>query len=64
VFTTIAVWNFTGFIPTFIRGGPESYKGLTVEALIIPTAILAIACLRVVARNNRPCLVPADRTRF
>jgi hypothetical protein len=58
-FFCLAVWNFTGFIPTLIRGGPEGYKGLMVESLLIPAVILTVATMRMVMRENRPRLVPA-----
>lgn len=62
VFFTIAVWNFTGFIPTLIRGGPESYKGLLTEALLIPSAIVILGTVTIVLRHNRPRVVPAHQT--
>ncbi len=60
VFSVIAVWNFTAFIPTLIRGGPEGYKGLAVEALLMPTLIVAVASMRLVMRNNRPWVIPGN----
>lgn len=62
VFSILAVWTFTGSIPTFIRGGPESYKGMLVEGLLIPTIVFAVAGMRIVLRGNRPRLVPAAET--
>lgn len=60
VFSIIGIWNFTAFIPTLLRGGPEGYKGLTVEALLLPTFIVTIASMRLVMRNNRPWFIPAN----
>jgi hypothetical protein len=63
VFSVIAVWKFTGFIPILIRAGPEGYKGLFLEALLLPTLVLVAATMRLVLKNNRPWLAPVNRNR-
>jgi hypothetical protein len=44
VFAAIAPWVFTAYLPPPIRAGPEGYKGFVVEGLLIPLAVLALAC--------------------
>jgi hypothetical protein len=58
IFSTIAFWIFTAFVPTLIRDGPEAYKALAFEALLIPTAVLYFSTVHLVLRYNRPVLVP------
>lgn len=58
VFMTTAFWTFTGFIPTLLRVGPEGYKGLTIEALLIPAAVFTFASLRLALKNGRPIIAP------
>jgi hypothetical protein len=44
LFAAISPWMFAACLPTLIRAGPEGYKGLIVEGLLIPMATLAFAC--------------------
>jgi len=44
LYATISPWLFVACLPPLIRAGPEGYKGLIVEGLIIPMATLAFAC--------------------
>jgi hypothetical protein len=39
----IAPWTFVAYLPSFLRGGMESYKGLLLEAFLIPSIVLAVA---------------------
>jgi hypothetical protein len=36
----IAPAGFVSFIPPLVRAGPETYKGMIIEAFIIPTVII------------------------
>ncbi len=45
VFYAIAPWSFVGYIPFICRAGPEIYKGLVVEGLLIPVAIILLASI-------------------
>ena len=57
IFRAIAFWSFTASISTVMRGGPEVYKLVLVEELLIPTLILGVAGLRLVLQFNRPRLL-------
>ena len=55
VFTVIAPWTFVAGIPGLIRSGPEGYKGLIINSLLVPTCILVVACA---VFRARPVLAP------
>ena len=44
LFATVAPWLFAAFLPPLIRAGPEGYKGFLLEGLLIPVAVLTLAC--------------------
>ena len=44
LFATISPWLFVAYLPSLIRAGPEAYKGLVVEGLLIPMIVLLFAC--------------------
>ena len=47
-----------------MRGGPEVYKLVLVEELLIPTLILGVAGLRLVLQFNRPRLLLGEDSLF
>jgi oligosaccharide repeat unit polymerase len=63
-FRIIGFWSFTASIPTVIRGGPEVYKLILLEVLLIPTLILGIAGARLVLKFNRPRLLFGEDVLF
>jgi hypothetical protein len=44
LFAAIAPWVFAACLPPLIRAGPEGYKGLAIDGVLIPMAVLALAC--------------------
>ncbi len=44
LFAVIAPWMFAACIPPLIRTGPEGYKGLIVDGVLIPLLALGFAC--------------------
>ena len=42
----IAPAGFVSFIPPLVRGGPEAYKGMIIEAFIIPAMVVLLASVR------------------
>jgi hypothetical protein len=42
----VAPAGFVSSIPPLVRGGPEGYKGMIIEAFIIPTVIILVASFR------------------
>ncbi len=44
LFAVIGPWMFAACIPPLIRAGPEGYKGLLVDGVLIPMLALAFAC--------------------
>jgi len=44
LFATIAPWVFVASIPSLVRCGPEGYKGVMIDGVLIPMAALAFAC--------------------
>jgi hypothetical protein len=44
LFATIAPWVFVAGLPPLIRAGPEGYKGVIIEGVLIPVSILLFAC--------------------
>jgi len=61
ILSAIGFWTFTSTIPMLLRNGPEVYKEVIMDCLLIPTALIAIAGTRLVKRYNRPCLIVARR---
>lgn len=54
LFATVAPWFFVACLPPMLRAGPESYKGLLVEGVVIPVVVLTLACRR---RRRRAALI-------
>ena len=46
VLAIVAPAGFVSAIPPLVRAGPDAYKGLIIEAFIIPTVIMLMACVR------------------
>lgn len=46
VLAIIAPAGFVAYIPPLVRAGPDAYKGLILEAFIIPTVIILVASAR------------------
>ncbi len=46
VTASIAPFTFTAYIPFLVRSGPESYKGLIIEAFLLPAIVLTLASFR------------------
>ncbi len=44
LFATLAPWLFAACLPPLIRAGPEAYKGLLLEGVLIPVGVLAFSC--------------------
>jgi len=57
VFTVLAFWTFTAWIPVLVRAGPEGYKNIAFEALLGPTLFMTAASRRFVIKSNRPAFV-------
>jgi hypothetical protein len=57
LFAATAPWLFVAYLPPLIRAGPEAYKGMIIEAFLIPLGTLALVC-----RPRRPRLaaLPAE----
>jgi hypothetical protein len=49
---SIALLGFTAFLPSLMRSGPEAYKALIFEALIIPTVIIYFSSMFVRKKKN------------
>jgi hypothetical protein len=63
VFATLGFWNVTAYIPMVIRSGPEVYKAVLFESLLIPSLLMLAASTTLVMRANRPRLIPVDGSR-
>ena len=46
VFCVITPYSFTAYLPSIIRAGPTVYKGLIIEAIIIPVCVLSMAATK------------------
>src|SRR5262249_12059446 len=55
----LAPWMFVAEIPTMMRAGPETYKSLLIEAILIPTVVLSLAVRRGYVRTAKPARVRA-----
>jgi hypothetical protein len=60
LFAVVAPWLFVACLAPLVRAGPEAYKGLLLEGVLIPVGTLLIACRR--TKRSRPmvlyCEVP------
>ncbi len=56
----LAPWALVGFLPKLMRTGPEGYKALFFEALLIPSIVVAISATRhaSVAENEATAAEP------
>jgi hypothetical protein len=52
LFAAIAPWVFVACLPPLIRAGPEGYKGLLIDGVLIPMSVLAFACTPRKARQK------------
>ncbi len=43
VLAVLAPWGFVAYIPPLIRAGLEGYKGLLIDALLVPTLVITLA---------------------
>ncbi|HMZ54200.1 MAG TPA: hypothetical protein PKV55_07300 [Nitrospira sp.] len=68
VLAVLAPWAFVAYIPPLIRAGLEGYKGLLIDALLVPTLVITVASYaaglrtRMTARVPRPVEVLPVRT--
>jgi hypothetical protein len=46
VLALIAPAGFVSFVPPLVRAGPDAYKGLILEAFVIPTVIILLVSVR------------------
>jgi hypothetical protein len=44
IFAVISPWLFVACLPPLVRAGPEAYKGLVLEGVLIPVGTLLFAC--------------------
>lgn len=61
IFSVIGFFTFTADLPTLIRTGPEGYKGVLIESLILPVVVLTFSRLQQPKRLPRPSLDPVGR---
>jgi hypothetical protein len=59
IFAVIAPWVFVAGIPALLRAGPEGYKGMLIECVLIPAGVLTLAC-RPKRVNRKRILLPAQ----
>jgi len=45
-FRVLAPWTFVAYMPSLARGGIEAYKGVALEAFLLPVAVLALAFVK------------------
>jgi hypothetical protein len=64
IFSVVGFFTFTANIPGLIRNGPEGYKGILVESLIVPVAVLTLSRWQQSSRLRRPSVSPTERPRF
>ncbi len=62
VFSTVAFWSLTAFLPILIRGGPEGYKGAAVEAMLAPTLMMFASSVMLVRHASGIGLMPRGET--
>jgi len=59
VLGVLSPWMFVAEIPTLMRAGPETYKSLLIEAILIPTVVLSLAVRRDYVRTAKSARVRA-----
>ena len=52
MFCIVGFFTFTANLPSLIRGGPEGYKGVLVDAFLVPVAILMVSRAQHRARSR------------
>lgn len=57
LFAIIGPWVFVAGLPPLLRAGPEGYKGFVIESVLIPLAVLGLACR---ARRKRKASLTWD----
>ena len=58
VFSALAFWTFTAYLPILIRSGVEAYKGAIAESVVIPALVVVFASVELGRVANRVRLVP------
>jgi hypothetical protein len=58
IFAVVAPWVFAAGLPPLIRAGPEGYKGIFIESIVIPVGVLLFACRPKKARTARVVWTP------
>ena len=53
VFQALSFSTFTAFLPMLVRDGPEAYKGVVLECLLIPALVISFASMRMILRCGR-----------
>ena len=43
MFAVLAPWGFVACVPPLIRAGPEGYKGVIIEGLLVPATVMLLA---------------------
>lgn len=56
LFAILAPWTFVANIAPLVRAGPEGYKGVIIEGVLIPVGMLAFACRE--RRRSRRAAAP------
>lgn len=46
VFSALSPWMLTGYFPALLRGGPTGYKGVILEAFLLPVLVIGFAAYR------------------
>lgn len=46
LFAVVAPWTFVANVAPLVRAGPEGYKGVLIDCVVIPVGALAFACYR------------------
>jgi len=52
LFAVTSPWLFAACLPSLIRAGPEGYKGLLVDAVLVPVGVLALSCRKKKVRKQ------------
>jgi hypothetical protein len=55
-FAVLAFWTFSVGMPRIVRAGPEVYKSIVIELLLIPSALIGLASMRMDLGVVRPAL--------
>jgi hypothetical protein len=55
LFAVVSPWLFVACLPPLVRAGPEAYKGLILESVLIPVGTLLFACRP--KKSSRPLVL-------